>query len=346
MTSSSQLTSAAEDKRLLVIALLSGGLDSTVAVRMMLDQGLRVLALNFISPFCTCSPRKEGGCRLAARVAQEMGVELRVMNKGMDYLRIVERPRFGRGRGINPCIDCRIYILRKAAEVMKETGAVCVVTGEVLGQRPMSQHRKALDTIERESGLKGRLLRPLSAHLLPPTIPEQEGLIQRDRLLALSGRTRSAQLAIAEERKVKVFGCPSGGCLLTNPLIARRLKDVFKRCENWDERDARLTTLGRHFRLHPGLKMILSRDESETHALERLAGDKPALALKGVPGPTGVLRGSYEEKDLVNAGRLLRHFSPKATGDQVVVRMKTDGSEREWLVADSATPGEVKSWTI
>lgn len=129
------------------IALLSGGLDSTLAVSAMLDQGIRVLALNFVGPFCTCSPRGNGGCHLASEVARQLGVEIRVQSKGMDYLRMVENPRFGRGRGLNPCIDCRIYMLRKAATLMRETGASFVVTGEVLGQRPMSQHRQALCVI-------------------------------------------------------------------------------------------------------------------------------------------------------------------------------------------------------
>ncbi|MEI6810146.1 MAG: hypothetical protein WCN95_15615, partial [bacterium] len=150
MTSPSQTSQPDKAGRPIVLALLSGGLDSAIVVKLMLDQGLSVLALNFISPFCTCSPKKGGGCGVAARSAQSMGVDLRVMKKGMEYLKIVEHPRFGYGRGLNPCIDCRIYILKKAAEVMREVGAVCIVTGEVLGQRPMSQHRRALDIIERE----------------------------------------------------------------------------------------------------------------------------------------------------------------------------------------------------
>jgi len=339
-------SSAVVSNRPTVVALLSGGLDSTIVVRLMLDQGLGVLALNFVSPFCTCSPRKNGGCSLAASVAKSLDVDLRVMVKGMDYLRIVKRPRFGYGRGLNPCIDCRIYMLLQAAAVMRETGAVCVVTGEVLGQRPMSQHRRALDLIERESGLAGRLLRPLSAHLLPPTIPELEGVIPRDRMLDLSGRSRSPQLAIAKERGVEVFGCPSGGCLLTDPVISRRLKDVFDRCPDWDERDARLATLGRHFRLHPGLKVILGRDAGENARLEQMAGPLPVVSFVDKPGPTAVLRGSHAENDLLVVGRLLRCYSPKTTGESVAVRLRCNGRETLWTAHDSAREDEVASWAI
>lgn len=329
-----------------VIALLSGGLDSALVVKLMQDQGMNVLALNFTSPFCTCSSRKESGCKLAARVAQSMGVELRVMRKGMDYLRVVERPRFGYGRALNPCIDCRIYILRKAADVMREVGAICVVTGEVLGQRPMSQHRRALNDIERESGLTGRLLRPLSAHHLPPTIPEQEGMIRRDQMLNLSGRARTPQLSIAKERGVEIFGCPSGGCLLTDPAIARRLKDVFDHCPEWTERDAKLTTLGRHFRLRPGLKIILGRDAEENARLEQLAGPLPVLSFAALPGPTAVLRGSYTEQDLVTIGRLLRHFTHKVTTENVEILLQHAGQSTTLIAQDAATANEVKAWAI
>lgn len=329
-----------------VIALLSGGLDSVIVVKMMLDQGLNVLAINFISPFCTCSPKKEGGCGIAQRAAQSMGVELRVQKKGMEYLRIVEHPRFGYGRGLNPCIDCRIYILKKAAEVMREVGAVCIVTGEVLGQRPMSQHRRSLDIIECESGLTGRLLRPLSAHLLSPTIPEQEGLINREKLLSLSGRTRTPQLAIARERGVEVFGCPSGGCLLTDPTIARRLKDMFDNCRGWNEHDALLVTLGRHFRVHPELKVILGRNAGENARLEKMAGPGTIVSFTEKAGPTALLVGRHVEADLVTIGRLLRHFAPKVTDDIVEMRVRCDGQAMIRTATGSATSAEVESWKI
>lgn len=346
MTPPDETSKVAGAGRPTVIALLSGGLDSCIVVKLMKDQGFNVLALNFISPFCTCSPRKSGGCGVAARAAESMGVDLRVLKKGMEYLRIVEKPRFGYGRGLNPCIDCRIYILKKAAEVMKEIGAVCVVTGEVLGQRPMSQHRQSLDIIERESGLTGRLLRPLSAHLLAPTIPEQEGVIDRAQMLSLSGRTRAPQLAIAKERGVEVFGCPAGGCLLTDPAIARRLKDVFEHCPGWDEHDALLVTLGRHFRLHPELKVILGHNAPENARLEKMARAMPVVSFTEKAGPTALLVGRHTEADLVTIGRLLRHFSPKVTDESVEVRLRCGGVERTWTVGEALAADVVEQLKI
>ena len=156
------------------VVLLSGGLDSTLAVKMMVEQGIKLTAVPFTSPFCNCSSRKTGCRHQARRVAAEFGVPIRVVVKGMDYMRIVEKAPHGYGRGMNPCIDCRIYMLRKVSGMMAEIGASFVVTGEVLGQRPMSQHRQAIEIIEKESGLAGRILRPLSAHHFPPTLPEEK----------------------------------------------------------------------------------------------------------------------------------------------------------------------------
>jgi tRNA-specific 2-thiouridylase len=259
------------------VVLLSGGLDSTLAVKMMIEQGIEVTAVHFTSPFCNCSSRK-GGCRNEARrVTEEFGIPLRVVVKGMDYLRVVEKAPHGYGRGMNPCIDCRIYMLRKVAGMLDEFGASFVVTGEVLGQRPMSQHRQAINTIERESGLAGRILRPLSARLFPPTLPEEEGIVDRGRLLSISGRSRKPQIELADRFGVQDYPCPAGGCLLTDPDVAARLRDLFAHVPGYAHRDIVLLTIGRHFRVNPSLRAVVGRSQEENERIVSLAAPGDAI---------------------------------------------------------------------
>ena len=243
------------------LALLSGGLDSTLAIKVMLDQGIEVEALNFTSPFCTCTSKNAGCKSEAIRVASEFNIPIKVMNKGIDYLEVVRKPRHGYGKALNPCVDCRIFLLRKAREYMIESGADFVITGEVLGQRPMSQRRDTLRVIERESGLEGLLLRPLSAKFFKPTIPELQGWVNRDKLLAMQGRSRQAQMQLAEELDIKNYPCPGGGCLLTETAFVPKIKDIFAHSDTLEMRDFRLLKIGRHFRIGPHTKVIIGRNE-------------------------------------------------------------------------------------
>ena len=190
------------------IALLSGGLDSTLAVKLVLDQGIQVEALNYVTPFCQCN--RKGRCE-AARVADEFGIPCKTIAVTDEFFELIRHPKHGYGSGMNPCLDCRILMFSRARQRMEETGADFVFTGEVLGERPMSQRRDAMRIIERESGLEGRLLRPLSAKLLPPTHPEQEGLVDREKLLSISGRSRKPQMALAKELGIYDYPCPAGG---------------------------------------------------------------------------------------------------------------------------------------
>jgi len=259
------------------IALLSGGLDSTLAVKLMIDQGIDVTAVHFTSVFCNCSPKK-AGCKMHARkVAEEFAVPIIVIHKRMDYIKMVENPPHGHGSAINACIDCRIYMLRKVKEMMPELDASFVITGEVLGQRPMSQQRHTIRLIEKESGLQDLILRPLSAQHFEPTLPEREGIVDRDKLLNISGRGRKPQFALAENLGVTEYPCPAGGCLLTDKVIAARLRDLFAHTADYNQTDLVLLTLGRHYRLYPDLKIILGRNQEENERLCLLAKDGQSI---------------------------------------------------------------------
>lgn len=230
--------------------------------------------------------------------------------KGADYLKMLQSPVHGYGRNMNPCIDCRIFMLKKTAEFMKEVDASFVVTGEVLGQRPMSQHRKAMDLIEKESGLEGLILRPLSARHFPPTIPEREGVIDRERLLGVSGRSRKVQYKLAEEYGLKEFGCPAGGCLLTDPIFAAKLRDLFRFDPDCTMADAALLSIGRHFRLSETTKVVLGRNEGENEHLRAVATPGQLfLRPLSFTGPSGLIVGDTGDRHVSIAANLMASYA-------------------------------------
>jgi tRNA-specific 2-thiouridylase len=301
---------AEEGMKRSAVALLSGGLDSMLAVKMMVDQKIELTAVHFTSPFCNCSSRNTGCGNQARRAAGTFGVPIRVVVKGMDYLRVVEKPPHGYGRGMNPCIDCRIYMLRKVSGMMEELGASFVITGEVLGQRPMSQHRQAIEIIDKESGLAGRILRPLSAHHFPPTRPEVEGIVDRAQLLSISGRSRKTQIALAEQLGVRDYPCPAGGCLLTDPEIAARLRDLFAHVPGYTHRDLVLLTIGRHFRLNPSLRVVLGRTQEENERLLALAAPGDTVFMpEDFRGPTALTAGDVDPAAEKMIGEMIPAYS-------------------------------------
>jgi len=305
------------------IALLSGGLDSTLAVKLILDQGIEVEALNFVTPFCTCN--RKGRCE-ARHVAEEFGIPWKTIAITEEFFRAIREPEYGYGSGMNPCLDCRILMFSRARERMEETGATFVFTGEVLGQRPMSQHRQAMHIIDRESGLDGRLLRPLSARLLEPTIPEKEGLVDREKLLAIQGRSRKPQMALAEEYGIADYPCPAGGCLLTDPGFARRMRDLVRFHPDFDLNDVNLLKVGRHFRLSPGAKAVIGRNEEENRRLQTLARQGDCLfEVTGCGSPITLLRGEAGEEEIHLAAAITARYSD-AQGDEVEVHYGTDYS--------------------
>jgi len=329
------------------IALLSGGLDSTLAVKVLLDQGIAVEALNFTSPFCTCTGKNAGCKSEAVRVAGEFNIPIKVMHKGADYLEIVRNPKHGHGKGMNPCIDCRIFLLKKAKEYMLESGADFVFTGEVLGQRPMSQRRDTLRVIERESGLEGLLLRPLSAKHFKPTIPEEQGWVDREKLLAIQGRSRKAQMELAEELDVKNYPCPAGGCLLTELSFVGKVRDVFDHSDELNLRDFRLLKLGRHFRIGRRTKVIIGRNEAENELLERAVQQGEAtLRWSDGPSPLAALMGESSEELLTLAGQILLRYTKAEAGAEARLAVSCDGQERELGTVNAMDEQAVESLRV
>jgi len=329
------------------LALLSGGLDSTLAVKVMLDQGIEVEALNFTSPFCTCTGKNAGCKSEAARVAEEFDIPIKVMNKGIEYLEIVRNPRHGYGKAINPCIDCRIFLLKKAKEYMAESGADFVITGEVLGQRPMSQRRDTLRTIERESGLEGLLLRPLSAKHFTPTLPETEGWVDREKLLAIQGRSRKEQMELAEELDVKNYPCPAGGCMLSEVSFAPKVRDIFEHSDELDMRDFRILKLGRHFRLGPQTKLLVGRNELENSTLtaQMQTGEASIRWIEG-SSPLGVVMGLVTPEFLETASRIILRYTKAPGGASCAIKVIRGEDEEILTVTSSFGDPEVESYRV
>ena len=291
------------------IALLSGGLDSTLAVRAVLDQGIEVEALNFITAFCRCTA-KGSSCLSSQGAAQKLGIRLEVFNISEEFLEVVKQPKYGYGKNVNPCLDCRILMFKKGREHMDRNGASFIVTGEVLGERPMSQRREAMQVIEWESGLQGLVLRPLSAKLLPLTVPEKKGWINREGLLAISGRSRKPQMEMALDYGINDYPCPAGGCLLTDPGFALRMKDLMKNKPDFSLNDVQLLKLGRHFRLTPLAKLVVGRNEDENRKIMTftMEGDT-ILRVKNFPGPLALARGKVGHQEMLRSAIITANYS-------------------------------------
>ncbi|TMQ72181.1 MAG: hypothetical protein E6K80_03375 [Candidatus Eisenbacteria bacterium] len=286
------------------LALISGGLDSALAAKLVLEQGLDVVGLYLESPTACRSDVRE--------VARELGIPLEVRAKGQEYLRLLRHPRFGYGKHMNPCVDCRVFMFGIARHVMEEVGARVLVTGEVAGQRPMSQGRNTLGLIDRQADLEGWVLRPLSALLLPETEPEKLGWVDRSRLLRITGRGRLEQLALADHYGLSHHQSPGGGCLLTDGTFSVKLRDLFAHQseEETDVDDVALLRLGRQFRVRPDLKIVLGRNQDENRRLDGFRSDARWLMEPvGFNGPVALVCGPRDEQALDAAARLIAEYA-------------------------------------
>jgi len=296
------------------LALLSGGLDSALAAKLILDQGIEVVALNFTSPFCLCG---RGGCG-AIGVARQLKTPIKIINSGEDYLKVIRKPKHGYGKNMNPCIDCRIYMLKKAKKYAEEIGAAFIFTGEVLDERAMSQHRKALDVIETDVGLKGKILRPLSAKLLPKTEAEKKGWVDGEKFLDIRGRSRKRQLKLAKSYEINDYPCPSGGCLLTYKEFAGKVRDLFKHKKKMQMKDILLLKIGRHFRFKKS-KIIVGRNKDENKRLRDLKGvDDYHFEAPDYGSPVTLLQGPKTKEAIEIAAALTARYSDSKENETIV----------------------------
>ncbi len=316
------------------VALLSGGLDSSLAVRMMLDQGVEVEAVAIKTPFCDFDCGKGCGHRVK-EVADELGIKLKTVYLGDEYLQMLRNPRHGYGSGMNPCIDCREMMYIAAKDHMAKIGADFVVTGEVLFQRPMSQNHRALDIIENETGLAGKVLRPLSAKCLPETEAEKAGIVTRDKLGDIKGRSRRCQLALAQHYGISDPPNAAGGCLLTDPAFSKRVSDLLDHSDGIPSiNDIELLKVGRHFRLNPRAKLVVGRNQEENGIISALmiVGDI-LIEAKEYVGPTCIVRaGNYDDADIVKSAAIALRYSDCPGHAESRVRVVNCGAESELSV--------------
>lgn len=328
------------------IVLLSGGLDSILATKLMLEQGIDVVAVNFSAKLCMCGCKKTGESAAQA-AAKALKVPLETIDITQDFIEIVKNPAHGHGANVNPCIDCKIYMLKHAKSLMEKRGASFLVTGEVLGERPMSQRKDALNIIEKSAGVRGMLLRPLTAKNLPLTKPETEGIVDREKLLDIKGRSRKPQMALAEKFGIKEYPNPAGGCLLTDPGFAKRVKDAMRHSE-FDTENLAVLSVGRHFRLPGDARLVVGRDESENEILLSLASDRDMIfKMKDCQGPISLLRGKAGA-DLIKLAAAITAYHTKFRKEKslAVNYWKAKSSEINTILSNPSAKDEVESLRI
>ena len=309
--------------RVKAVGLFSGGLDSILAFKVLQEQDIETIGVHFTTPFYHKSGIKE--------YARSLGIELIVRPILEEYIdKVLKSPVCGYGKNFNPCIDCHAFMVKLAGEVMKEVGARFVFTGEVLGERPFSQTRYGLKKVEELSGLQGLVLRPLSAKLLPPTIPEKEGWVDRERLLDIKGRSRKRQFELAEHYGIEIDPSiqPAGGCLLTDPFMSKRIRTYVRRFTDQSQVVYPLIKTGRHFLVAEDTAFVVGRNRFENEVIEKYAPKGVLVRPEGVMGPVGIVFGKLKDDPAVHnlSARILASYSKAKGGEDVMVKF-SDGDE-------------------
>lgn len=314
------------------VALISGGLDSLLAAKVMLEQGIHVEGINFYTGFCveghTHAIRKKDKVKPkrnnALWSAETLGIKLHIIDVIEEYKDVLINPKHGYGQNMNPCLDCKVFMVGKAKEWADENGFDFIITGEVIGQRPMSQRRETMPIISAESGADDRLLRPLCAQNLPETLPEREGWVNRDELFDFSGRTRKPQMALAEKFGFDDYAQPAGGCcFLTDKAYSVKLTDLWASRGNkeYEIDDIMLLKVGRHFRPKPHFKLIVAREEGENNFLQGYKKQFITLRTMSHKGPLTLLDGTASDDDLELAAKIVARFSQGRDAEEVDVEV-------------------------
>jgi len=340
------------------VALISGGLDSLLAARLMIDQGIHVEGINFYTGFCveghTHAIRKKDKAKPkrnnALWSAEQLGIKLHILDIIDEYKDVLINPKHGYGANMNPCLDCKIFMVKKAKQWMEENDFDFIITGEVMGQRPMSQRKDLLPVVVRESGADDRLLRPLCAQNLAATLPEREGWVNRDQLKSFSGRNRKPQMALAAEFGFEDYATPAGGCcFLTDKNYSDKLVDLWqaRNKKDYELDDIMLLKVGRHLRPEPHYKIIVSREDGENKFLQGYRKQFATIEIKSHNGPLTLVDGELSNEDFQHAARIAARFSQGRDADKVTIKTTTiDGTEKTFDIKPMP-PSEIKKeWYI
>ncbi|MDD4914357.1 MAG: tRNA (5-methylaminomethyl-2-thiouridylate)-methyltransferase [Methylococcales bacterium] len=340
------------------VALISGGLDSMLASRAVMEQGIHVEGINFFTGFCveghthairnkeTDKPKRNN----ALWVAEQLGIKLHIIDIIEEYKQVLLNPRHGYGANMNPCLDCKIFMVNKARQWMMEQGFDFIITGEVIGQRPMSQRKQTMPIIAAESGADDLLLRPLCARNLPLTLPEREGWVDRDRLFDFSGRSRKPQMELAKQYGFADYAQPAGGCcFLTDESYSKKLVDLWQaRGErDYDLDDVMLLKVGRHIRPRPHFKLIVAREDGEARFMSGYKKDFISMNCASHRGPLVLIDGKADEDDLLLAGRILARYGQGREVEQVEVTIRDrQGVERNIVVTPLPADQLPEDWFV
>jgi len=304
-------------KQMKAIALFSGGLDSTLAMKLIIDQGIDVVAVNISTGFGSTKDRREH----MESMCKQVGAEFKIIDIENEYLQdVLFSPKHGYGKNFNPCIDCHAKMFAVAKRIMEEEGASFLISGEVLGQRPMSQNKDALQTVLQDGDVEGLLLRPMSAKVLKPTIPEEKGWVDREKLGDITGRSRDRQLELAREIGLEDFESPGGGCLLTDENFGKKMFDYVNHENDFEVKDIPVMKFGRHLRLPNKSKLVVGRNKDENEFLQDIDNDKYYhLKTIGIPGPHGLLSKSATDEDKTLAASIMLTYTKAKPEDTYII---------------------------